>query len=68
MYVYMYICMYVCIHFIYFVYNINLSIAYMLYNGHLVKADTSLTNRWNHGQTLIEKPLYSGHFYSGHLL
>ena len=45
MYVYMYICMYVCIHFIYFVYNINLSIAYMLYNGHLVKADTSLTNR-----------------------
>ena len=60
--------MYVWIHLIYFVCNINLSIADMLYNGHLLKADTSLTNRSNHGQTLIEKPLYSGHLYSGHLL
>ena len=32
----------------------------MLYNGHLVIADTFLRNRPNHGQTLIEKPLYSG--------
>ena len=39
----------------------------MLYDRHLV-ADTFLRNRPNHGQTLIEKPLYSGHFYSGHLL
>ena len=46
----------------------NLSIADMLYNGHLVIADTFLRNRLNHGETLIEKPLYSGHFYSGHLL
>ena len=37
----------------------------MLYDRHLV-ADTFLRNRPNHGQTLIEKPLYSGHFYSGH--
>ena len=40
----------------------------MLYNGHLVIADTFSRNRPNHGQTLIGKPLYSGHFYSGHLL
>ena len=46
----------------------NLSIADMLYNGHLVIADTVLRNRPNRGQTLIEKPLYRGHFYSGHLL
>ena len=46
----------------------NLSIADMLYNGHLVIGDTFLRNRPNHGQTPIEKPLYSGHFYSGHLL
>ena len=39
----------------------------MLYNGHLVIADTFLRNWPNHGQTLIEKPLYSGHLYSGHL-
>ena len=44
----------------------NLSIADMLYNGHLVMADTFLRNRSNHGQTLVEKPLYSGYFYSGH--
>ena len=37
----------------------------MLYNGHLAIADTFSMNRPNHGQTLIEKPLYSGHFYSG---
>ena len=46
----------------------NLSIADMLYNGHLVIADIFLWNRRNYGQTLIEKPLYSGHVYSGHLL
>ena len=39
----------------------------MLYNGHVVIADTFLKNRPNHGQTLIENSLYSGHFYSGHL-
>ena len=44
----------------------NLSIADMLYNGHLVIAETFLRNLPNHGQTLIEKPLHSGHFYSGH--
>ena len=31
-----------------------------VFSGHLVRADTF------HGQSLIEKPLYSGHFYSGH--
>ena len=36
----------------------------MLYNGHLVIAETFLSNRPNHGQTLIEKPLCNGHFYS----
>ena len=46
----------------------NLSIADMLYNGHLVIADTFLRNRPNHGQSLIDKPLYNGHFYGGHLL
>ena len=46
----------------------NLSIADMLYSGHLVIADTFLRNRPNNGQTLIEKPLYKGHFYSGNLL
>ena len=44
----------------------NLSIADMLYNGHVLVAHT-LRNRPNHGQTLKEKPLYSGHFYSGHI-
>ena len=39
----------------------------MLYNGHLVMADTFLRNRPNHGQTLIENPLYKEHFYSRHL-
>ena len=46
----------------------NLSIADMLYNGHQVVADIFLRNRPNHGQTLIAKPLYSGHLHSGHLL
>ena len=31
-------------------------------------ADTFSRNGPNHGQTLIEIPLYSGQFYSGHLL
>ena len=38
----------------------NLSIADMLYSGHLSIADTFPKNGWNHGQSLIEKPLYSG--------
>ena len=46
----------------------NVSVVDMLYNGHLVMADIFLESQSNHGQTLIEKPLYSGHFYSGHLL
>ena len=46
----------------------NLSVANMLYNGHVVIADTFLRNRPNHGQTLKEKPLNIGHFYSGYLL
>ena len=46
----------------------NLSIADILYNGHVVIADTFLRNRINHRQTLIEKPLYSGGFYSEYLL
>ena len=40
----------------------------MLYNGHLIIADTFLKNQPNHDQTLIEKPLYSEHFYSRYLL
>ena len=46
----------------------NLFIADMLYNEHLVIADPFPRNRPNHAQTLIEKPLYSGHFYSKYLL
>ena len=46
----------------------NLSIVDMLYSGHLVIADTFLRDRPNHGQILLEKFLYSGYFYSGHLL
>ena len=33
----------------------DLPIADILYNGHLVKEDTFLRNRPNHGQILIEK-------------
>ena len=40
----------------------------MLYNGHLVIADTFLGDQPSRGQTLLEKPLYSGHIYSRHLL
>ena len=40
----------------------NLSIADMLYNGHLAVADTVLRNRPNHGQTLREKPLVADTF------
>ena len=39
----------------------NLSIADITYNGQLVIANTFLKNRPNHGKTLIEKLLYSGH-------
>ena len=35
---------------------------------HLVIAGTFSWNRLNHSQTLIEKPLDSGHFYSRQLL
>ena len=38
----------------------NLSVADMLYSGHLFIADTIHKNRWNHGHSLIEKPLSSG--------
>ena len=44
----------------------NLSVADMLYNVNLVIGDTLLRNQPNHGHTLLEKPRYSGHFYSGH--
>ena len=44
----------------------KLSIADMSYSVHLVIADTFQWKRPNHGQTLIEKTLYSGHVYSGH--
>ena len=40
----------------------NLLIADILYSGHLSAADTFLGNGWNPGQTLITKPLCSGHF------
>ena len=46
----------------------NLSIADMLYNRHLVIADTFLRNRLNHNQNLMEKILYSEHFHSIYLL
>ena len=45
----------------------NLSIADMLYNRHLVIADTFLRNRLNHNQTIMEKILYREHFYSIYL-
>ena len=35
----------------------------MLYNGHLVIADTFLRDRPNRGQTLLEKPLHNGHSF-----
>ena len=60
--------------------QLNLSIADMLYSRHPVITDTFSCNRPNHGETLIENLLYSGHnfleplehflwklpFYSGH--
>ena len=46
----------------------NLSIVDMLYNEYLVIADPFPRNWPNHAQTLIEKPLYSGHFYSKYSL
>ena len=42
----------------------NLSIADMLYIGHIVTADIFSWNQPNHDR----KPLHSGHFYSGQLL
>ena len=38
----------------------NLSIADMLYSGHLSIADTIHEIGWNHGHSLIGKPHYSG--------
>ena len=46
----------------------NLFIVDMLYNEYLVIADPFPRNWPNHAQTLIEKPLHSGHFYSKYLL
>ena len=40
----------------------------ILYNGRLVIVDTFLRNKSNQRQTLIEKSLYSGDFYSKNLL
>ena len=40
----------------------------MLYNGHLLISETILRIQSNHDETLTKKPLYSGHFYSGHVL
>ena len=40
----------------------------MLYSGHLLIPGTFSWNRPNHSQTLIEKPLYSGHLCGGQLL
>ena len=50
----------------------NLSIADMLYSGHLVIADTFCSDRENLGQTLLKNPLYCGQFiadtrYNGHV-
>ena len=41
----------------------NLLIAAILSSGHLSTATTFLGNGWNPGQTLITKPLCSGHLY-----
>ena len=46
--------------------QLNLSIADMLYSGHLSMADTIRRNGWNHSHSLIEKPLYRDR-NSGHL-
>ena len=43
-----------------------LFMADVLHNRHLVIADFFLKNQPKHGQTLIEKSLYSRHFHSGH--
>lgn len=37
-----------------------------VFSGQPVIADTLSWNRPNHGQSLIENPLYSGQFYSEH--
>ena len=39
----------------------NLSVANMFCSGHLFIADNISKNGWNHGHSLKEKPLYSGH-------
>ena len=54
--------------FFFFLIQPNLSIADMLRSGHFMVAETFSWNRLNHGQTLIEKPGYSGHFCSGQSL
>ena len=46
----------------------NLSLADMLYSGHLVTPDTFSWNRLSHGQTLMEKSLYTGNSYHRQLL
>ena len=45
-----------------------LSIADILYSGHLAIADRIFWSRQNPYKFLIQKPLYSGHGYSGHLV
>ena len=45
-----------------------LSIADILYSGHLAIADRIFWSRQNPYKFLIKKPLYSGHGYSGHLV
>ena len=46
----------------------NLPLVDLLYSEDLVIAETFLWNQPNHGQNLMQKALYSGHYYSGKLL
>ena len=43
----------------------HLSLNFPHYNRHLATVETFSWNWLNHGQSLIEKLLHSGHFYSG---
>ena len=56
LHIHKYVYMYICIQW-------SLSIADMLYSGHLSIADTFPKNEWNHDQSLIEKPFYTGHHF-----
>lgn len=46
----------------------NLSIMDMVYSERPAIEYNFSWNQSNDSQTLIEKPIYSGHFYSGHYL